>query len=155
MQDLNTTEEQCLEQITSRDPASELEFAQHICQVLDKSLERDGITGINLVQGGGARIVGCKLREFYSIRTVDAMEWILRCGAGDTAFEQEIEDEIPILCKYYNEFIGPDNWSEQDHTMMTMLNKYDKVKAGGYGNFARFITSATPAVPLLSPQEQP
>jgi hypothetical protein len=139
MQDLNTAQEQCSEQITSRDPASELEFAQHICRVLDRKLERDGITGINLEQGGGARIVGCKLREFYWVRTVDAMEWILRCGAGDTAFEQEIEDEIPILCKYYNNFIGPDNWSKQDHTMMTVLNKYDTIKAHGYGNFARFL----------------
>ncbi len=83
------------------------------------------------------------------------MEWILRCGAGDTAFDQDIEDEIPILCKYYNEFIGPDNWGEKDHTMMTVLNKYDRIKAGGYGNFARFITSATPAVPPHCPQEQP
>ena len=134
---------------------SELEFAQHICRVLDRKLERDGITGINLEQRGGARIVGYKLREFYWIRTVDAMEWILHCCMGDAAFIQEIEDEIPILCKYYNEFIGPEDWSEHDHTMMTVLNKYDKFKAGGYGNFARFITTATPAVPPLSPQEQP
>jgi hypothetical protein len=49
MQDLNTAKEQCLEQIDSRDCAlSEREFAQHICRVLDMSLERDGITGINL-----------------------------------------------------------------------------------------------------------
>ena len=134
------------------DTLSEQDFAQHICRVLDRSLERDGINGINLAQGGGARIVGYKLREFYWLRTVDAMEWILHCCMGDTPFIQEIEDEIPILCKYYNEFIGPDNWSDQDHTMMKVLNKYDKFKAGGYGNFARFITSATPAVPPLSPQ---
>ena len=159
MQDLNAAKEQCLGQITSRDPASELEFAQHICKVLDRSLERDGITGINLVQGGGARIVGCKLRKFYWIRTVDAMEWILRCGMGDAAFSQEIEDEIPILCKYYNEFIGEERWTEHDHTMMTVLNKYDRLKAGGYGNFARFIDASAQvipgptAVPPLSPQQ--
>ena len=141
-----------MEQITSRDPAAEVEFAQHICRVLDRKLERDGITGINLEQGGGTHIVGCKLREFYWMRTVDAMEWILHCCMGDAPFIQEIEDEIPILCKYYNEFIGPDNWGENDHTMMKVLNKYDKIKAGGYGNFERFITNTTPAVPPLSPQ---
>ncbi len=31
--------------------------------------------------------------------------------------------------------------------MMTVLNKYDKLKAGGYGNFARFITSVNLHVP--------
>ena len=154
MQDSNTAKEQCLEQITSRDAASdELEFAQHICRVLDRSLERDGITGINLEQGVGACIVGCKLREFYWLRTVDAMEWILRCGAGDAAFEQEIEDEIPILCKYYNEFIGVGGWEGDDHTMMKVLNKYDAIKAGGYGNFARFITAAGGVPPPLAPQQ--
>ncbi len=80
MQDLNTAKEQCLEQITSRDHIlSEQEFAQHICQVLDMRLESEGITGINLSHRGGARIVACRLREFYWLRTVDAMEWILRC----------------------------------------------------------------------------
>lgn len=54
-------------------------------------------------------------------------------------FDQEIEDEIPILCKFYNEFIGKDKWNENDHTMMMPLNRYDKIKAGGYGNFAVFV----------------
>jgi hypothetical protein len=75
---------------------------------------------------------------------------------GDAAFNKDIEDEIHIPCKYYNEFIGPDDWGEDDHTvtMMTVLNKYDMIKAGGHGNFARFITSPTPVVPPLSQQEQ-
>jgi hypothetical protein len=63
---------------------------------------------------------------------------------GDAAFEQEIEDEIPILCKYYNEFIGAGGWEGDDHTMMKVLNKYDAIKAGGYGNFARFIGDGVP-----------
>jgi hypothetical protein len=29
------------------------------------------------------------------------MEWILRCSMGDAAFNKDIEDEIPILCKYF------------------------------------------------------
>ena len=145
MQELNAAKEQCLEQIACEGRAlSEREFCQHICGVLDRSLERDGITGRNLVQGGGARIVGCELRKFYWIRTVDAMEWILRCGMGDVAFSQEIEDEIPILCRYYNEFIGEDGWEGDDDTMMMVLNKYDTIKAGGYGNFARFIGDGVP-----------
>jgi hypothetical protein len=69
---------------------SEREFAQHICRVLDTSLERNGITDINLEYGGGARIVGYKLREFYWLRTVDAMEWILRCGIGDAVLNKDI-----------------------------------------------------------------
>ena len=155
MQELNMAKEQCLEKIEREGHAlSEREFAQHICRVLDRGLERDGISGINMEQDG-AGIIGGNLQKFYWIRTVDAMEWILRCGMGDVPFSQEIEDEIPILCKYYNEFIGEDRWSDSDHTMMMVLNKYDRLKAGGYGNFARFIDAgAIPtAVPPLSPQQ--
>jgi hypothetical protein len=84
MHEINSAKEQCLELIEHREHAlSEREFAQHICRVLDRKLKRDGITSINLEHGGGARIVGCKLREFYWLHTVDAMEWILRCSMGD------------------------------------------------------------------------
>ncbi len=63
MQELSTAKEQCLEQIKHQDHAlSELDFAQHICRVLDMRLKSNGITGINLGQGRGAHIVGCKLR---------------------------------------------------------------------------------------------
>ncbi len=65
----------------------------------------------------------------------------LSCGMGDMAFDQDKEDAIPILCRYYNDFIGDEDWTEQDHTMMKVLNKYDKMKAGGYGNFARFLVT--------------
>jgi hypothetical protein len=155
MQELNAAMEQCLGHIERKGHLlSEGEFAQHICRVLDRKMERDGISGINMEQDGACIIVG-KLREFYWIRTVDAMRWILYCCMGDAAFSQEIEDEVPILCKYYNEFIGEDKWSEDDFTMMKVLNKYDTLKAGGYGNFARFIDAgAIPAaVPPLSPQQ--
>jgi hypothetical protein len=63
----------------------------------------------------------------------------LKCGIGDMAFDQDKEDEIPIICRFYNDFIKEDGWSEDDHTMMTVLNRYDKIKSGGYGNFAQFI----------------
>jgi hypothetical protein len=57
-------------------------------------------------------------------------------------FDQTQEDELPILCKFYNDFIGEEEWSEEDHSMMMVLNKYDQVKTGGYGNFARFLEPA-------------
>ena len=91
---------------------------------------------IDLGEGG---LIRPMLREFFCIRTVDAMEWILMCAVGDAAFDHEKEDEIPILCRFYNDFIGEVGWSDDDHTMMKVLNKYIVIKAGGYGNFARFL----------------
>ena len=58
---------------------------------------------------------------------------------GDASFDGEIEAEIPIICRFYNDFIGAGEWGKNDHTMMTVLNKYEKIKAGGYGNFARLV----------------
>ncbi len=114
--------------------ARDEEYVQHISNVLNDRLAH--IMGENLQYGD---IIRYRLRDFFWTRTVDAMEWILECGMGATAFDQAKEDEIPILCKYYNEFIGQDEWSEQDHTMMLVLNRYDVMKAGGYGNFAPLI----------------
>jgi hypothetical protein len=113
------------------------EFVAHICKVLDmrlKDIDLDpGPQGIYF-----GNIIRPSLREFFWLRTVDAMEWVLKCAMMDREFEQAIEDEIPILCKFYNEFIGgEDKWSDEDKTMMTVLNKYDRIKAGGYGNFAQ------------------
>ena len=76
------------------------------------------------------------LREMMWIRTVDAMEWILKCGIGDMEFNQEKEDEIPILCRFCNDFIGEDAQTEDDRTVMIVLNKYDSFKTGRFGNFA-------------------
>ena len=111
----------------------EEEYVQHISNSLNGKLAH--ILGGNMKYGD---IIQPKLHDFFWVRTVDAMQWILECGAGEMAFDQTIEDEIPILCKYFNEFIGEDAWSEQDHAMMMVLNKYDKFKAAGYGNFAQF-----------------
>ncbi len=135
---LNEAKEQCLKVIICRNyTVSEQEYVSHICRVLEQSMANELDLHMNLGKG---RFIRPRLREFIWVRTVDAMEWILRCGTGDMEFEQSIEDELPILCKYYNDFIGEDNWSKKDHTMMTVLNRYDKIKAGGYGNFARFLT---------------
>jgi len=139
MQALNEAKDECLKQIVFRDyTVSEHEYATHICRVLDRKLAREGGPELDLVHGG-QRIVGVSLREFYEFRGIDAMAWALYCAMGDSDFDQEIDEEIPILCKFYNEFIGPDQWTEDDHTMMTVLNRHDFIKAGGYGNFARVI----------------
>jgi len=51
-------------------------------------------------------------------------------------FHQSKHDEIPILCKYYNEFMGQDDWDDDTNTIMTVLNKYETLVAKGTGNFA-------------------
>jgi hypothetical protein len=140
MQALNEAKDLCLKTVIKQSyTADEQEFAMHICKVLTQKMERECDVHIDLCTEGGIDIIQSTLREFYWIRTVDAMEWILHCAMGDMPFDQDKEDEIPILCRYYNDFIGLDRWSEKDHTMMKVLNKYDNLKAGRYGNFARFI----------------
>jgi hypothetical protein len=142
MQALNEAKDECLKQIVFRDyTVSEHEYATHICRVLDRKLAREGGPELDLVHGG-QRIVGVSLREFYWQRGIDAMAWVLYCAMGDSDFDQEIDEEIPILCKFYNEFIGEDQWTEDDHTMMTVLNRYDFMKDKGYGNFARHVRDA-------------
>ena len=138
MQELNEAKDQCLKSVTERDYAiDEQEFVLHICKVLSRKMTDECDVLIDFCTHFG-NIIQPTQRKFYWIRTVDAMEWILQCAMGDMPFDQDKEDEIPISCRYYNDFIGLDGWSEQDHTMMTVLNKYDTVKAGRYGILARF-----------------
>ena len=137
MKALNEAKDQCLDDIMKNDHmASEQEFVYHICKILKNKMENDLDMHVDFELGS---LIQPKLHEFFWIRTVDAMEWILKCSTGDMSFDQTKEDEIPILCKYYNEFIGEDGWSDDDHTMMMVLNRYDKIKTGGHGNFARLI----------------
>lgn len=141
MKALNKAKEQCLESIIEKSyPIREQEFVSHICRVFAQKMASEFDMHPDLEAVG--EIIQPILRKFFWIRTVDAMEWILKCCSGDLQFDQTKEDEIPILCRYYNDFIGKDGWSEQDHTMMTVLNKYDVLKAGGYGNFKRLILQA-------------
>jgi hypothetical protein len=138
MKALNEAKEQCLKAIICRNyTVSEQEYVSHVCRVLEQRIGDELDLGQGNLQG---RMIRPRLREFIWVLTVDAMDWILRCGVGDMEFEQSKEDELPILCKYYNDFIGEGDWSDEDHTMMTVLNRYEKIKAGGYGNFARFLT---------------
>jgi hypothetical protein len=113
---------------------AEQEFVRHICNILESSLANTVDLHIDLGMG---ELIQPRLREFFWMRAVEAMEWILLCGKGDMAFDQTKDDEIPVLCKYYNLFIGKDAWSKDDHTVMRVLNKYDRFKTGRYGNFGR------------------
>lgn len=129
------------EPAVSRHRPDEQEFLEHINTVIKQKMWDEGLLDL---EGRDFRsIIGCQLRKFMWVRSVDAMEWVIRCGVGDREFEQDKEDEIPVLCRYYNDYITPGEWSEQDHTMMMVLNRYDKIKAGKYGNFA-----GVPARPL-------
>lgn len=140
MKSLNDAKDRCLEAIVARDfTVTEQEFASFVCREIEKKMMRE--KGLEMDLGNGDIIKG-RLREFMWIYAADAMDWVLRCGIGDAEFDEEIEAWIPVVCKYYNEFIGRDGWSEQDDTMMMVLNKYDVFKAGGYGNFGRRLAEA-------------
>ncbi len=137
MKELNEAKEACLEAIVTRTcTVDEREFVLHIARLVEKSLaERVGLT-INLQDG---HLIQPYLREHMRLRAIDAMEWVLRCAMGVYDFDQDVEDEIPILCSYYNGFLKRDNWTEDEFTFMVVLNKYDELKAKGYGNFAQFL----------------
>ena len=137
MKVLNDAKEQCLEDIKKRNHTlTEQEFVSHICRVLESNMAP---VHLNLRNGD---LIRPTLRKFYWLRSVDAMDWILKCAIGIMEFDQTIEDELPILCRYYNDFIGQEGWSEEDHTMMMVLNTYDQVKSTGFGNFARFVAAS-------------
>jgi hypothetical protein len=110
------------------------EFVMHICRVLDKGVSEGCGVQMNLSANGHDRI-RLELREVFWIRAEDAMNWILACVVGDMEFDQERDDEIPLLCRYYNDFIGEGGWREHERACMLVLNRYGKMKASGYGNF--------------------
>ena len=135
MKELNEAKDACLEAIVTRTcTVNEHEFVMHIARSVEKSLEeRVGLT-INLQNG---YLIQPYLRQHMRLRAIDAMDWVLHCAKGVYEFDQDVEDELPILCRYYNGFLKRDNWTEDEFTFMMVLNKYDELKAGGYGNFAR------------------
>lgn len=137
--ELNEAKDACLERIVStRYVRDEQEFIRHICQVLQDKIGTD----LETEAPDFSFLIGPRLHDFMHIRAVDAMGWVIWCAMGDMEFDQKKEDEIPILCKYYDSFIGKDNWTDQHNTIMTVLSKYDAIKAKGYGNFARRLDSA-------------
>ena len=131
MKKLNEAKDRCLDSVINRNySASEQEFVHHICKILEERMQ------IDLSEGS---LIRPFLRKFMWIRAADAMEWVLHCVIGERDFEQEVEDEIPTLCKYYNAFIGEPQWADDERTIMQVLNKYDEIRAGGYGNFSRHL----------------
>ena len=146
MKTLNNAKEQCLDAIISRNYSmSEHEFVRHICRILENRL---GDLQINLSESS---LIKPMLRKFMWIRAVGAMERVLHCMMGDWDFDQAIEDEVPILCKYYNAFIGEQQWEDDEHTFMVVLNKYDEIKAKGYGNFGRRLEAGEISSPSYLP----
>ena len=110
MKKLNEAKDRCLDSVISRNySASEQEFVHHICKILEERMQ------IDLSEGS---LIRPFLRKFMWIRAADAMEWVLHCVIGERDFEQEVEDEIPTLCKYYNAFIGEPQWADDERTIM-------------------------------------
>ena len=124
--ELNDAKDACLERIVStRYVRDEQEFIRHICRILEEKL--DCPSDIDF-----SHMIGPRLHDFMHIRAVDAMGWVIWCSMGDVEFDQKKEDEIPILCKYYDSFIGRDNWTDKHNTIMTVLTKYVWFKSHGF-----------------------
>ena len=140
MKELNEAKDACLAAILEREyTVDEREFARFVARKIEKSIARNRGLQIDLHDGD---LMRRHLREFMWYHAVDAMDWVIRTAIGEYEFDQETEDEIPVICKFYNDFIGQDCWEDDDHTFMMVLNKYDEIKAGGLGNFGRLIEQA-------------
>lgn len=113
----------------------ENEFLTHINTAINQKMWDEGIR--ELEDRDFRSIIQPELRKFMWTRAVDAMEWALMCGMGEVPLDEAKEEEIPLLCRYYNDYLTPSTWTEQEHTFMTVLNKFCEIKAGGYGNFAQ------------------
>ena len=113
-------------------PQDDQEFVDHIAKILEQSLSEKCDLDLDLGSGSLIRPV---LREHFHQRSVTTMKWILNCAIGKMEFDQTKDDELHILRRFYNEYIGVDNWTQDDHNMMRILNNYDKIKEGGYGCF--------------------
>ena len=137
IKELNAAKDACLAAILEREyTVDEREFARFVARKLEKSIAQNCGLQIDLRDGD---LIKRYLRKFMWYHAVDAMDWVLRTAICEYEFDQEIEDEIPVICKFYNHFIGQDHWEDDDHTFMMVLNKYGEIKAGGYGTFGRLI----------------
>ena len=98
-----------------------------ICRKLEKSILQDCGLQIDLGEG---RLIRPNFHKFMWFHAVDAMRWVLGVFfMDDTEFDQEIEDEIPVITRFYNDFIGRDQWDDDIFTFMIVLNQYDEIKA--------------------------
>jgi hypothetical protein len=136
---LMQAKDECLDKIiTVNYKADEQEYARFISKILEDNM--NARVGPEFLDGHDLTpIIKHKLGEFMWLRAIDTMEWILLCVMGKTDFDRTLDSHVPTLCKYYNSFIGEDNWGDNEHTFMTVLNKYDEIKSQGYGNFARLL----------------
>ena len=145
--------EACLEAIVNRTCAvGEREFVLHIARLTEKKLRADAGLDFNIEI---RHIIQPFLREHMAICAVDAMQWVLHCAIGEWDFDQAVENDVPILCRYYNEFLGSGEWTEDDQTIMAVLNRYGEIKANGYGNFARFLETSAEQGELLAKPQKP
>ncbi len=71
--------------------------------MLERKLVKDLDLQIDL---GDWDLIKPTLCHFFFRQAADAMEWILMCVVGDMEFNQDIEDKIPNLCRFYNNLIG-------------------------------------------------
>ncbi len=110
------------------------EFIAHICKVLDAKMRGQGLE--ETLGMRAAPLIRPCLRQHFWARAVDAMEWILQCGRNNMPYDEDTNNEIPILCRYYNEHLGRGSRTPDEHTLMTVLNEYNAIKGAGHGNFA-------------------
>jgi len=136
---LMQAKDECLDKINAvNHKADEQEFALFIDKILRDKMNSQ--MGPEFLEGHDLTcIIKPSLGQFMWMRAVDTMEWIILCVMGKTDFDRTLDSHVPTLCKYYNTFIGEDNWGEQENTFMSILNKYDEIKSQGYGNFARLL----------------
>ena len=106
---------------------ADVEFVDHVSRILGLSCDISAT-------------VRPHLSRFMRVRAVDAMDWVLRCCIGEMAFSQEREDEIPILTKYFLEYVGESNWTHDDYTAMLVLARYGEIKAKRVGGFASVVS---------------
>lgn len=107
----------------------EQEYVQFICKIIDEHL-----VSIDM-KFDVEYLIQPQLRKYMWCQAVEAMDWTLRCAVEDMEFDSKIDAEIPILCRYYNNYIQKPNWTVEEDTIMQILSKYDQIKAEGHGNF--------------------
>lgn len=127
--ELNAAKDACVLKICTDSQLNlEEEFVKHINTVLQEK------SGLDFDM---SNIIRPQLHSFMHIRAVDAMKWVILCAIGERPFQQKKHDEIPILRKYYDAFV--DEWDDDAHTIMTVLNKYEDFIEKGSGNFVHCI----------------
>ncbi len=95
--------------LTRQSQPDEQEFLSHINTVVKQKMVSDGST--DLEGRDCCFIIRPKLRDFMWVHAVDAIEWALMYAVGEMEFDQAKEIEIPLLCRYYNDYLKPAVWT--------------------------------------------